>query len=420
MSSFSFKVAYRYLLTKRKEAFISIISIVSLIGIAIGVGVLNIVMAIMTGFEYELKSKIIGANSHIIVRRQFSEIQNEEGSKEKILNVKGVKSISPYVYKQGLLRYNDKSTGMLIKGVQEGTDASLKIFENVNDVNESTLYRKQEYKDLTNDHISNLPCVIVGKQLSLDFGLHKGSVVTLLSSSMQSSPFGLMPKYRRFIVCGIYASGLSDYESGLVYIDIKEAQSFFELGQKISGYEVFIDNLDNAPIVADNIDKELKTISPYYFTQTWLDLNKPLWEALQLEKKTYFIVLLLIIIMASFSVVTTLVMIVLEKRKDVAVLKTLGATTKDIAKVFISMGIVIGFVGTVLGVILGMVGCILLEKYGFPLDPRVFPVDKVPIRVEVINVIMVSVSSFLISLLATIYPSLRASKLNPSEVLRYE
>lgn len=420
MSSFSFKVAYRYLLTKRKEAFISIISIVSLIGIAIGVGVLNIVMAIMTGFEYELKSKIIGANSHIIVRRQFSEIQNEEGSKEKILNVKGVKSISPYVYKQGLLRYNDKSTGMLIKGVQEGTDASLKIFENVNDVNESTLYRKQEYKDLTNDHISNLPCVIVGKQLSLDFGLHKGSVVTLLSSSMQSSPFGLMPKYRRFIVCGIYASGLSEYESGLVYIDIKEAQSFFELGQKISGYEVFIDNLDNAPIVADNIDKELKTISPYYFTQTWLDLNKPLWEALQLEKKTYFIVLLLIIIMASFSVVTTLVMIVLEKRKDVAVLKTLGATTKDIAKVFISMGVVIGFVGTVLGVILGMVGCILLEKYGFPLDPRVFPVDKVPIRVEVINVIMVSVSSFLISLLATIYPSLRASKLNPSEVLRYE
>ena len=134
MSSFSFKVAYRYLLTKRKDAFISIISIVSLIGIAIGVGVLNIVMAIMTGFEYELKSKIIGANSHIIVRRQFSEIQNEEGSKEKILNVKGVKSISPYVYKQGLLRYNDKSTGMLIKGVQEGTDASLKIFENVNDV----------------------------------------------------------------------------------------------------------------------------------------------------------------------------------------------------------------------------------------------------------------------------------------------
>ena len=131
MSSFSFKVAYRYLLTKRKEAFISIISIVSLIGIAIGVGVLNIVMAIMTGFEYELKSKIIGANSHIIVRRQFSEIQNEEGSKEKILNVKGVKSISPYVYKQGLLRYNDKSTGMLIKGVKEGTDASLKIFENV-------------------------------------------------------------------------------------------------------------------------------------------------------------------------------------------------------------------------------------------------------------------------------------------------
>ena len=420
MSSFSFKVAYRYLLTKRKEAFISIISIVSLIGIAIGVGVLNIVMAIMTGFEYELKSKIIGANSHIIVRRQFSEIQNEEGSKEKILNVKGVKSISPYVYKQGLLRYNDKSTGMLIKGVQEGTDASLKIFENVNDVNESTLYRKQEYKDLTNDHISNLPCVIVGKQLSLDFGLHKGSVVTLLASSMQSSPFGLMPKYRRFIVCGIYASGLSEYESGLVYIDIKEAQSFFELGQKISGYEVFIDNLDNAPIVADNIDKELKTISPYYFTQTWLDLNKPLWEALQLEKKTYFIVLLLIIIMASFSVVTTLVMIVLEKRKDVAVLKTLGATTQSIAKVFISMGVVIGFVGTVLGVILGMVGCILLEKYGFPLDPRVFPVDKVPIRVEVINVIMVSVSSFLISLLATIYPSLRASKLNPSEVLRYE
>ena len=420
MSSFSFKVAYRYLLTKRKEAFISIISIVSLIGIAIGVGVLNIVMAIMTGFEYELKSKIIGANSHIVVRRSFSEIQDSDGISEKILKINGVKSVSPYVYKQGLFRYNEKSTGMLIKGLEEGTESSLKLFENVKDAKESDLYKSHNYKDENSNHISELPAIVVGKQLALDLGLHKGAVVTLLSSSMQSSPFGLMPKYRRFIVSGIYASGLSEYESGLVYIDIKEARSFFEMGNRISGYEVFVDSLDNAPIVAGSIDKELKQISPYYFTQTWLDLNKPLWEALQLEKKTYFIVLLLIIIMASFSVVTTLVMIVLEKRKDVAVLKTLGATTKDIAKIFISMGIVIGFVGTVLGVILGMLGCILLEKYGFPLDPRVFPVDKVPIRVETINVVMVSVSSFLISLLATIYPALRASKLNPSEVLRYE
>ena len=420
MSSFSFKVAYRYLLTKRKEAFISIISVVSLIGIAIGVGVLNIVMAIMTGFEYELKSKIIGANSHIVVRRSLSEIQDSDGISEKIVKIKGVKSVSPYVYKQGLFKFNEKSTGMLIKGLKEGTDSSLKLFENVNDANEKDLYRTHDYKDEKSNHVSKLPAIIVGKQLALDLGLYKGAIVTLLSSSMQSSPFGLMPKYRRFIVGGIYASGLSEYESGLVYIDINEARSFFEMGNRITGYEVFVDNLDNAPFIAENINKELKQISPYYFTQTWLDLNKPLWEALQLEKKTYFIVLLLIIIMASFSVVTTLVMIVLEKRKDVAVLKTLGATTKDIAKIFISMGIVIGFVGTVLGVILGMIGCILLEKYGFPLDPRVFPVDKVPIRVETINVVMVSVSSFLISLLATIYPALRASKLNPSEVLRYE
>lgn len=420
MSSFSLKIAFRYLLTKRKEAFISIISIVSLIGIAIGVGVLNIVMAIMTGFEFELKSKIIGANSHIVVRREASEIPNEQEVALKISKIKGVASVSPYVYRQGLLRYKDRSVGMLIKGLKEGTQATKKLFENVKSNQESILFHKVEFTDTQNSHQSNLPVIIIGKQLSLDLGLYKGAIVTLLSSSTQSSPFGLMPKYKRFIVGEIYSSGLSEYESGLVYVDIKEAQGFFEMKDRVSGFEVFVDNLDEAQNVALDINKSLKEISPYYFTQTWLDLNKPLWEALQLEKKTYFIVLLLIIIMASFSVVTTLVMIVLEKRKDVAILKTLGATTKDIAKIFILMGVVIGFIGTILGVILGMLGCMALQKYGFPLDPRVFPVDQVPIRVEVINVIMVSVSSFLISLLATIYPALRASKLNPSEVLRYE
>ncbi|MGI6681296.1 MAG: FtsX-like permease family protein [Bdellovibrionota bacterium] len=420
MSSFSLKVANRYLCTKRKEAFISIISIVSLLGIAIGVGVLNIVMAIMTGFEYELKNKIIGANSHIIVKRSLSDILDSDKIEEKISKVKDVKTVSPFIYRQGLLKYKDRTIGMLIKGLKEGSDASKKLFENVAGNEESVLYKKQDYYDASTNHISSLPVIIIGKQLSMDLGLYRGAIVTLLSSSLQSSPFGLMPKYKRFIVGDIYSSGLSEYESGLVYVDIKEAQSFFEMKDRVSGFEIFLNDLDAAPIVANNIDKELKQISPYYFTQTWLDLNRPLWEALQLEKKTYFIVLLLIIIMASFSVVTTLVMIVLEKRKDVAVLKTLGATTNDIAKVFVSMGVVIGFFGTVLGVILGMIGCICLEEFGFPLDARVFPVDRVPVKVEVVNVVVVSVSSFLISLLATIYPATRASKLNPSEVLRYE
>ncbi len=419
MSSFSFKIAYRYLWARRKEAFISIISIVSLLGIAIGVGVLNIVMAIMTGFEFELKNKIIGANSHIVVRRSAGDITSVLEVTDKIKKVKDVKTISPYIYKQGILRYMNSSNGMIIKGLKENTEATKKLFETVKE-KEEILFKKQEYKDFKTNHVSSLPIIIVGKQLALDLGLYKGAVVTLLSSSMQSSPFGLMPKYRRFIVGGIYSSGLLEYESGLVYIDIKEAQSFFDMKDKVSGLEIFINDLQRAPLVAGEIKSELDTINPYFFVQTWVDLNRPLWEALQLEKKTYFIVLLLIIVMASFSVVTTLIMIVLEKRKDIAVLKTLGASTKDIAKIFVSMGVVIGFLGTVCGVVLGMAGCIFLKEYGFPLDVRVFPVDTVPVKIEVINVILVSISSFLISLLATIYPAIRASKLNPSEVLRYE
>lgn len=419
MSNFPLKIAYRYLWARRKEAFISIISVVSLLGIAIGVGVLNIVMAIMSGFEFELKNKIIGANSHIVVRRSAGDIISVSNVSEQIKKINDVSTISPYIYKQGILRYMNSTNGMIIKGVQENTDATKKLFETVKE-DESVLFKKQEYKDFKTNHTSLLPVIIIGKQLALNLGLYKGAVITLLSSSMQSSPFGLMPKYKRFIVGGVYSSGLSEYESGLVYIDIKEAQSFFDMKDKVSGMEIFIKDLQKAPLVAKEIQNNLNKKNPSFFVQTWIDLNRPLWEALQLEKKTYFIVLLLIIVMASFSVVTTLIMIVLEKRKDIAVLKTLGASTRDIAKIFISMGVVIGFFGTVCGVILGMAGCVFLQEYGFPLDARVFPVDTVPVKVEVINVILVSVSSFLISLLATIYPAIRASKLNPSEVLRYE
>lgn len=420
MSYFSFKIAYKYLWTKRKEAFISIISIVSLLGIAIGVGVLNIVMAIMTGFEYELQHKIIGVNSHIILKKQYVDINENEDVAGSVKSIQKIKTISPFVYRQAILKYRNTSHGILIKGIKEGTDAVDKLFDGIKNKDKSILFKKSEHYNESENHTSLIPSIIVGKQLSLDLGIYEGAIVTLLSSSMQSSPFGLMPQYKRFIVKGIYDIGLPEYESSLAYVDMKEAQSLFEMKGKVSGYEFYIDDMQEAPFVAKEIQDTLSKKDISYFTQTWIDTNKPLWDAMQLEKKTYFIVLLLIIIMASFSVVTTLVMIVLEKRKDIAILKTLGASTKEISHIFISMGVVIGFFGTILGIILGLAGCFFLKEYGFPLDPRVFPVSQVPVRVIPLNVVMVSLSSFLISLVATIYPAIRASKLNPSEVLRYE
>lgn len=421
--SFSRKVAFRYLWARRGEAFITIITVISILGIAIGVAVINIVMAVMTGFESELRSKIVGANSHIVIRGVGGKIEDHQTVSDKILKLGSIESVSPFTYHQGLLRVDNRATGLLIRGIAPGSSGAEQVSTYLDRGTIEDLFNppevEQERRDGTVERIK-LPGLIIGRELAKSFGLTVGKAITIISPEVGSTPFGLTPRMRRFTITGVYSSGLTEYESGLAYASITEAQRFFHMGEAISGLEVRVTHFEEAPVITKKIMQTLGGVLSGLYAQDWTETNKPLWDAIRLEKKVYFIVLLLIVIMASFSVISTLIMIVLEKRRDIAILRTMGATARSIGHIFRIQGGVIGLLGTVLGLVLGFIGCIALKRYGFPLDERIFQMTTVPVRMEPLNFLIVGVSAFLISFLATFYPAKRASALEPSEVLRYE
>jgi lipoprotein-releasing system permease protein len=431
-SHFVRRVASRYLRTKRSEAFISILTVISTLALAIGVAVLVVVMSIMNGFEFELKNKLLGANAHVTVRPVGGTLFGWEGAQDVVKGVEGVRSVSPFTYHQGLLQMERRSTGVLVRGLQAGDAAAKelrsKLLGNEKDEEGFELFvapipsPETDSEDDTSAVPSTtlLPGVVIGKELADSLLLKRGDIVTLLSPQVQSSPFGLMPRFRRFRIAGIYSSGLVEYESALVYVDLRAAQNFFRMRDGIQGFEVRVDDIDRAPVVSEKINAALGEVSSGIYAQPWTETHKNLWEALRLERSAYFTVLLLLVVMASFSIVSTLVMLVLEKRKDIAVLRTLGATRAEVGAIFRISGMMIGLVGTCSGLVLGWLLNLALQTYGFPLPEKIFPVATLPIRMDYTAFAITGVCALVICYLATLYPVRRAANLKPSELLRYE
>lgn len=413
-------VAKRYLWAKRSEAFITLISIISLLGVAVGVAVLTAVMAVMTGFETELRAKIIGATSHITVKSAQGRIFNWEGMEKEIASNPSVTAVSPFTYHQALIRSSYASQGVLLRGIKKGSFASDQIAgmltegESINDLFSPKPISVE--RDGAKNEV-NLPGVLIGSELAKRLNLSVGDIVSLLSPSVSSSPFGLVPSYKRFIVSGMY-KGLIDYENAVAFVSMQAAQDLFREGNAIYGFEVQINDMDKAPEIGKAIGLKTRELDPGIVVDDWTITNKPLWDAMRLEKRVYFLVLLLIIIMASFSIISTLVMIVLEKRKDIAVLMTLGADPVQVRRIFQMMGCIIGGIGTILGLCLGYAICISLRTFGFPLDERIFGMSELPIAILPANFMAVGVSAFLICCLATLYPASRASRIEPTQVLR--
>lgn len=422
--SFAKQIALRYLWSKRSEAFITIITIISVIGVAVGVMVINIVMAVMTGFESELREKIVGTNSHIVIRHISGRIQNWEEAAKTAGAVPGVESVSPFTYHQALIKAGSGSTGVLIRGIKESTSAAAQLAKFLKDGQkiESLFNPPPPDSDLSGavEERGNLPGIVIGKELARSLGLFVGMPVSLLAPNVTSSPFGLMPKFRRFVVAGTYSSGLVEYESGLAYVPLQAAQNFFRTNGAVTGLEVRTKDFNKSSDTARAIYDALGGPESGIIVQDWTQSNMPLWEAMKLEKRVYFIVLLLIIVMASFSIVSSLIMIVLEKRKDIAVLKTFGASSKSIGNIFRIQGAVIGGMGTLIGLVLSFIGCIALKEYGFPIDERIFQMSTVPVKIDIVNFIVVALAAFFICFVATFYPARRASGLEPTELLRHE
>ena len=409
-------VGLRYLRAKRKEAFVSLITIISMIGVTIGVMTLNIVLSVMTGFEEDLRDRILGFNPHVLVLNFNGGVRQPEKLVNDLKELPDVLAAAPFIYGQAMLSVDDRVTGAVIRGVVAD---SRKVTDFERHLKEGSFEDLEKLHSTQSEgKTKRLPGVIVGKDVARQLGLIVGQPVNVISPVSQATAVGMVPRMKRFVVRGLFDSGMAEYDAALVYMDLEHAQNFFDLGDTVTGVEVRGGELYEAKNLAAEIREQLGF--PYR-VRDWMEINHNLFSALQLEKTVYFIVLLLIVLVAAFNIVATLVMVVMEKRKDIAILKSMGATPSAIKRIFILKGMIIGVVGTLLGSLLGFLACWALQRYEFIELPKdVFYVNTVPVKMYFEYFATVAFASLLICLLATIYPARQASRLDPVDVIRYE
>ena len=415
-------ISLRYLKARRRQGFISLISLISVAGVSVGVMALIVVLAVMTGFTDSLREKILGINSHIVIQRLGRGITDYRELSKKVLETPGVLAATPYTYSQTLLSLPDASTGAVVRGIDPATANNvLSLSRQLIEGSVAALNGEEKAKDApaTGEKPSpTLPGIILGKEIARNLRVDMGDNIRLFSPSGPLTPMGVIPKIKTCRVVGIFDTGMYEYDSSLAYVSLRTAQDFLELGDSVHGLELKVDDIYKASAIAEELEKKLGF---GYVVKDWISMNKNLFSALKLEKTAMFIVLALIVLVAAFNIISTLIMVVMSKGKDIAILKSMGATSKGIMKIFIYEGLVIGLTGTVLGVIGGLVLCEILSKYQFiKLPSDVYPITTLPIKILALDVTMVAVSAALITLLATIYPSWQASKIDPAVALRYE
>jgi lipoprotein-releasing system permease protein len=409
--SFEYFIGGRYLRAKQKESFISLITILSVAGVTVGVMALIVVIAVMAGFESDLKQRILGVESHIVLMRHDGSFSGYKKITKQIDELNGVEAATPFIYSQIMLRSSTGVSGAVLRGVDpESAGSVIKILKNSVLQNLKHTQRHENSKTF-------VPGIILGKELARNLGVLKGDAVYLISSRGMISPIGYLPAMKRFEVVGLFESGMYEYDGSLAYIDLKDAQKILNMKGSVTGIEVRVDDIYEARNIAKKIVSKLGF--PYW-ARDWMRMNHNLFSALKLEKTVMFIILALIVLVAAFNIASTLIMMVMGKTKDIAILKAMGAMDSSIRKIFIFKGMVIGAVGTSLGVCLGFILCKLLEKYKFiQLPGDVYYISTLPVRLEALDVVMIASAAMVICFLATLYPAKQASKLNPIEAIRY-
>jgi len=409
--SFEYFIGGRYLRAKQKETFISLITMLSIAGVTVGVMALIVVIAVMAGFESDLKNRILGIESHVVIMRHGSSFSDYHKILDQVVNTNGVEAATPFVYTQIMLRSSSGVSGAVLRGIDpESAGRVIKVLDNSALLNIKKMYGG---KDAT----GSVPGVILGKELARNLGLGVGDAVYLISSRGMISPMGYLPAMKRFQVAGLFESGMYEYDGSLAYIHLKDAQKILHMEDSVTGIEVRVNDIYNARHIADKI---LADIGFPYWARDWMQMNHNLFSALKLEKTVMFIILALIVLVAAFNIASTLIMMVMGKTKDIAILKAMGAMDGSIRKIFIFKGMVIGFMGTTLGVCLGFILCKLLEKYKFiELPGDVYYISTLPVRLEALDVFIIAAGAMVICFIATLYPARQASKLNPVEAIRY-
>ncbi|GMV49666.1 lipoprotein-releasing ABC transporter permease subunit [Nitrospirales bacterium NOB] len=417
-------IGLRYLRAKRRNRTISFNTIVSIVGITLGVAALIGTVGIMTGFKEDIQAKILGTTAHILVndRMKDSMVEYEEQVK-KVAGVPEVVAATPFIFRQVLLTSSSGVQGIILRGIdpaREGQVTELAknlVTGNLDDLKQPVKVAIPEKEREPNGPDSAMrPGIILGKELSMRLGVFPGDSLNVVSPVGPITGASMTPKIRPFVVVGIFQSGMYEYDSSLAYIELGEAQKFFNMGTSVTGIEVKVTDVFRAGDIARSIEQ---TLGFSFWARDWMQMNRNLFSALKLEKTMMFLLLVLITIVASFNIVSTLTMIVTEKQREIAILKAMGATRKGIMRIFMLNGLIIGCSGAAIGVPLGYAFLWLIQTF-WTFDPTVYYISRIPVHVLGSDVALVAGSAILISFAATLYPSLQAAKLDPAAALRYE
>jgi lipoprotein-releasing system permease protein len=407
--SFETFFSFRYLKAKRRQGFISIITGISILGIMIGVMSLIVVLAVMNGFREDLLKKILGVNSHLIILSYRGGIKDTQAVMDKALEVDGVLSATPFIYSQVMIKNAGNISGAILRGLDPDTAGTVINIDAMIKEGSLTLLKKRN---------SDPQGIILGSELSKRIGALPGDTVTLVSPIGKLTPLGRMANEGKFKVKAIFESGMYEYDSSMVYLSLTDARDFLSLGDEVTGIELKVGDIDESDKIAEIVQDKL---GYPYWTKDWKMMNKSLFSALKLEKVTMFIILIMIVLVGALNIISSLVMLVMEKTHDIAILRTMGASSKSIMSIFIFQGLFVGLIGTLFGLISGSFLCHLLARYKFiKLPPDVYYISTLPVRIESLDIVLIALAAILISFLATIFPSWQASKLNPVEALRYE
>lgn len=407
--SFELFFSLRYLKAKRRQGFISIITGISILGIMIGVMALIVVLAVMNGYREDLLKKILGVNSHIFILSYDDGITDTEDIMESAMTVKGVVSATPFIYSQVMVKRGENISGAILRGVDPRTGGKV--------INIDSMIRNGSLSVLENDE-TGLKGVIIGVELSKQIGAVPGDVITLVSPVGKLTPLGRVANEEQFIVKGLFESGMYEYDNSLLYISLNDAKDFLSLGDEVTGIELRIKDIQESDEISEAIQDKL---GYPYWTKDWKMMNRSLFSAIKLEKVTMFIILTMIILVGALNIISSLVMLVMEKHRDISILRTMGASSKSIMYIFLFQGLFVGFAGTLLGLISGTFLCELLEKYKFiKLPADVYYITTLPVKMEWMDALLISLAAILISFIATIFPSRQAATVNPVESLRYE
>lgn len=417
--SFELFVGLRYLRAKQRQAFISINALISMGGVTLGVMAMMVVLAVMTGFSVDIKSKILGMNAHVRVMNRSGKLEGYGDVMRKIEAVDGVEAAAPFIHSQVMLRSGSYVSGAILKGIDPSRVGQ------VLDLEKSM--KAGDLQALANGNGPRTeggkavrPGIILGKELARLLMANPGDELYVISPSSGSlTPIGgRVPHMKKFRVVGLFDSGMYDYDTSFAYVCLESAQQLLRLRRSVNGIEVKVNDIYGVHHISEAI---LETLGPGYWTQDWMQMNKNFFSALKLEKTVMFIILVLIILVAAFNIISTLMMMVMDKTKEIAILKSMGARGKNIMTIFMLDGLIIGLVGTVLGLMGGGLLCYLLTRYEFvKLPSDVYYISTLPVRVQLLDVTLIALSAVAISFLATLYPSYQASKLDPAAAIRYE